>query len=134
MPRKSKHHGKKATPVKNSIENQVEKILQSMNVSYVPQATIDKYTVDFLINEKYIVECYGDYWHCNPHQYTSSYFNRGKKKTAEEIWNRDYERKMYLEQKGYKFLCVWENEIRNNLKIVKSKIKRNIKLDIPKGE
>ncbi len=129
MPRKKRKHSKKVTITKNTIENKVEKILQSMDVQYTPQASIDKYTVDFLVNEKYIVECYGDYWHCNPHQYTSSYFNKGKKRTAEEIWERDQKRKEYFETLGYKFLCLWENEINNNPKIVRSKIKRNMKLE-----
>ena len=127
MSRKRKNE-KKVTTTKNTIEHKVEQILQSMQVSYTPQASIDKYTVDFLVNEKYIVECYGDYWHCNPHQYTSSYFNKGKKKTAEEIWERDTQRKEQFEKMGYKFLCLWESEIRNNPKIVRSRIKKNIKL------
>jgi very-short-patch-repair endonuclease len=122
---------KKETKVekKNGIETKVEQIIQSLNISYEPQVAIDKYTVDFLVNGKYIVECYGDYWHCNPHQYTSSYFNKGKKKTAEEIWNRDMERKTHFEKMGYKFLCLWENDINNNPKIVRSKIKRIIPRD-----
>jgi very-short-patch-repair endonuclease len=113
----------------NTIEQKVATILESMNIPYEQQVSIDKYTVDFLVDKKYIVECYGDFWHCNPHQYTSSYFNRGKKKTAEEIWERDTQRKEHFEKMGYKFLCLWENEIKNNPKIVRSKIKRNIKLD-----
>ena len=127
MPRKRKHSKKVTKQKKNTIESKVEQILQSLNVSYKPQASIDKYTVDFLVNGKYIVECYGDYWHCNPHQYTSSYFNKGKKKTAEEIWSRDMERKSQFEKLGYSFLCLWENEINGNAKIVRSKIKHAIK-------
>jgi very-short-patch-repair endonuclease len=127
MARKRKQSKKVTTT--NTIESKVERILQSLNVSYQPQASIDKYTVDFLVNEKYIVECYGDYWHCNPHRYTSSYFNKGKKKTAEEIWHRDMERKAQFEKMGYKFLCLWESDINNHPKIVRSKIKQNIKLD-----
>jgi very-short-patch-repair endonuclease len=126
--RRKRKHSKKVTPKKNKIENKVEQIIQSMNVTYTSQATIDKYTVDFLVSEKYIVECYGDYWHCNPHQYTSSYFNKGKKKTAEEIWKRDMERKEQFEKMGYKFLCLWESDIHNNPKVVRSKLKK-IKLD-----
>lgn len=128
MSRKNKRT-KKVTVVKNNIEAKVEKIIQSLNLPYQPQAVIDKYTVDFLIDGKYIVECYGDFWHCNPHQYTSSYFNKGKKKTAQAIWERDTQRKEQFEKMGYKFLCLWENEIEGSPNIVRSKIKRNIKLD-----
>ena len=113
----------------NTIEQKVATILSSMNVPFEEQVTIDKYKVDFLVDKKYIVECYGDFWHCNHHQYTSSYFNRGKRKTAQEIWERDLERKKQFEKMGYKFLCLWENEINTNPKIVRSKIKRNIKLE-----
>ena len=121
-------NGKKVSKV-NTIETKVATILESMNVPFEQQVAIDRYTVDFLVDKKYIVECYGDFWHCNPHQYTSSYFNRGKKKTAEEIWERDTQRKEQFQKMGYKFLCVWESDIRNNPKIVRSKIKKNIRLD-----
>jgi very-short-patch-repair endonuclease len=120
---------KKVTITNSTIEGKVERILQSLNVSYQPQASIDKYTVDFLVNEKYIVECYGDYWHCNPHRYTSSYYNKGKKKTAEEIWDRDTQRKEHFERLGYKFLCIWETEINSTPNVVRSKIKRNVNLE-----
>ncbi len=116
-------NGKKVSSL-NTIETKVATILESLNVPFEQQVTIDRYTVDFLIDKKYIVECYGDFWHCNPHQYTSSYFNRGKKKTAEEIWKRDMKRKEQFEKMGYKFLCLWESDIRNNPKIVRSKIKK----------
>ena len=116
-------NGKKVSKV-NTIETKVATILNSLNVPFEQQVTIDRYTVDFLIDKKYIVECYGDFWHCNPHQYTSSYFNRGKKKTAEEIWERDMKRKEQFEKMGYKFLCLWESYIRDNPKIVRSKIKK----------
>jgi len=62
----------------NKIEKTVSTILTRLNLPFEEQVSVDKYTVDFLVNKKYIVECYGDFWHCNPQQYTSSYFNRGK--------------------------------------------------------
>jgi very-short-patch-repair endonuclease len=129
MPRKPKVSKKVTKQVKNTIERKVEQILQSLNADYTPQASIDKYTVDFLVNEKYIVECYGDYWHCNPHQYTSSYYNKGKKKTAEEIWERDTKRKEHFEKIGYTFVCLWESEINDTPKIVRSRIKKIVRWD-----
>jgi len=67
----------------NKIEQTVSTILTRLNLPFEEQVSVDRYTVDFLVNKKYIVECYGDFWHCNPQQYTSSYFNKGKKKTAD---------------------------------------------------
>jgi very-short-patch-repair endonuclease len=120
---------KNQKPATNKIEQTVSSILSRLNLPFKEQVSVDKYTVDFLVDDKYIVECYGDFWHCNPQQYTSSYFNKGKRKTAEEIWQRDMERKKKFEEMGYKFLCLWESDIRKNPKIIKSKIKRYIKLD-----
>ena len=122
-------NGKKVSKV-NTIETKVATILESLNVPFEQQVTIDKYTVDFLVDKKYIVECYGDFWHCNPHKYTSSYFNRGNKRTAEEIWERDNQRKEQFQKMGYKFLCLWESDIRNNPKIIRSKIKK-MRVDKP---
>ena len=115
--------------VTNKIEQAVSSMLTRLNLPFKEQVTVDKYTVDFLVDDKYIVECFGDFWHCNPQQYTSSYYNKGKKKTAEEIWQRDTERKKKFEEMGYKFLCLWENDIRNNPKIIQSKIKKHIRLN-----
>lgn len=120
---------KNQKPTTNKIEQTVSSILSRLNLPFKEQVSVDKYTVDFLVDDKYIVECYGDFWHCNPQQYTSSYFNKGKRKTAEEIWQRDMERKKRFEEMGYKFLCLWESDIRKDPKIIKSKIKRYIKLD-----
>ena len=110
----------------NAIEQKMMSVLHSMNLSYESQATIDNYNVDFLIDGKYIIECYGDYWHCNPSRYAAEYYNRGKKKTAAEIWKRDEKRKRDLERLGYKVLYFWEHEINNNIKDIKAALKRYI--------
>ena len=122
--KKSKQHSSEQL---NDIETRVYNILQTLDLPIIPQTKINKYSVDFLVDDKYIVECYGDFWHCNPTQYTSSYYNRGVKKTAEEIWARDQKRKEDLQNMGYKFMCLWESEIKNSSKYVKKKIKGFIK-------
>lgn len=120
---------KKQKSVKPStlIEQKVADILSSMQVSFKQEVTIGKYTVDFLVNDTYIIECYGDFWHCNPEKYSSDYFNKGKRKTAKEIWERDSERKKAFESMGYAFLSLWESEINKNSKSVRQKIKRMVK-------
>lgn len=108
----------------NKIEQKVYDILKRLNVKFEAQLEIDKYNVDFLVNDKYIIECYGDFWHCNPNKYKSSYFNKGKKKTAKDIWGRDLERKKKFEELGYKFIHLWETDINDSPKKIKTKIKR----------
>ena len=110
----------------NNIEKRVYEILKALNLSFKTHVGIDKYNVDFLIEGKYIIEVYGDFWHCNPHKYTKDYFNRGKRKTAEEIWERDASRKQLFESYGFKFLNLWETEINKDIKSVRRKIKKLI--------
>jgi len=111
----------------NKIETKICTILKSLDVSFRTQVSVDKYNVDFLINDKYIIEVYGDFWHCNPQKYPAEYYNRGKKKTAAEIWQRDQCRKEKFEALGYKFLSLWESEINANYTSLCKKIKRHIK-------
>jgi very-short-patch-repair endonuclease len=108
----------------NKIEQAVFNILTRLDVKFEAQVEIGKYNVDFLVDGIYIIECYGDFWHCNPNKYGPEYFNRSKKKCAQDIWDRDSERKFVFEQQGYKFLNLWETEINNHPKKVKNKIKR----------
>jgi G:T-mismatch repair DNA endonuclease (very short patch repair protein) len=117
---------KEVVKKKSGIEEKVEKLIEKFDISYTDQACLGKYTVDFLVDDKYIIECYGDFWHCNPTKYTGSFFNKGSKKTAQEIWERDKKRKDELEKMGYKFLCLWESEINAATKLVYSKIKKFI--------
>jgi G:T-mismatch repair DNA endonuclease (very short patch repair protein) len=111
----------------NKIEQTVFDILKKLKVKFKVQVEIDKYNVDFLVGDKYIIECYGDFWHCNPQRYKPDYFNKGKKKTAREIWNRDLERKKRFEELGYRFINLWECDIRDNVKKIRSKLKRYLK-------
>ena len=111
----------------NKIEQKVFDLLKNLRVKFQTQVEIDKYNVDFLVNDKYIIECYGDFWHCNPQKYSPNYFNKGKRKTAKEIWERDLERKKRFEELGYKFINLWECDIKENCKKIRSKLKRYLK-------
>lgn len=126
MGRKPKHHKQKSTNL-NKIETKIHTLLKQLGGNIVPHASVGKYNVDFLVNDKYIIECHGDFWHCNPTMYAKDYYNRGKKKTAEEIWKRDADRVSYFTDLGYTVLCLWESEINNCHKLVRNKVKRLLK-------
>lgn len=111
----------------NKIEQTVFDILKKLKVKFKVQVEIDKYNVDFLVNDKYIIECYGDFWHCNPHKYKPDYFNKGKRKTAREIWDRDLERRKKFEEMGYRFINLWECDIKDNTKKIRTKLKRYLR-------
>lgn len=69
-----------------------------------------KYFPDILINGNIIVECYGDYWHCNPDMYESDFLNKHKNKSAKDIWRMDDIREQQLKNDGFYFFKIWEND------------------------
>lgn len=122
--KKLKSRKQSISPSLNNIETKVFNILKQLQLPVKTQVKLDKYTVDFLVDNKYVVEVYGDFWHCNPDKYSCEYFNRGKRKTAGEIWKRDACRKETFESQGYKFLSLWESEINKSPQLVRKKLKQ----------
>jgi len=77
-----------------------------------------KKSVDiFIPSIKKIIECYGDYWHCNPLKYKSNFYNKSVHLPAKEIWDRDKKRIDFLVKNGYDVEIFWENntkKVKNN--------------------
>jgi hypothetical protein len=80
---------------------------------------------DILINNNIIIECYGDYWHCNPDIFNSNYYHKQIRKTAKEIWLIDKERVNILVNNGYNVIIIWENDYKTK-KITLNEIKKKI--------
>lgn len=123
---RKKKQRKKKVVTSPKIEIKMAQFLDCMNLSYQRNKKIGRYNVDFLVEGKLIVECYGDYWHCNPQRYSPTYFNRGLKCEAQVKWDKDEARKQALMALGYRFLALWENEVNNAPKCCKSKIKQHL--------
>lgn len=81
-----------------------------LKYEYVIKTSERKVYTDLLINNILIVECYGDYWHCNPLIYDASYYHSKIRKTAKDIWEYDEIRKLWLESQSYQVLVLWEND------------------------
>lgn len=70
---------------------------------------------DFLdVDNKKIIEFYGDYWHCNPNKYIAESYNKSLHKYASEIWDRDEIRVDSLNMLGYDVLVIWESDYREH--------------------
>ncbi|MFH1585238.1 MAG: NUMOD3 domain-containing DNA-binding protein [archaeon] len=81
-----------------SIEIAIEKELIKRNIPYLKQAPIEGIAlVDFLLSNKIIIQCDGDYWH-------SKKLNRG----------RDIAQDTVLYFKGYKVFRFWEKDIKKS--------------------
>ncbi len=63
----------------------------------------------FIPSENKVIECHGDYWHCNPLKCKPDYYNKLVHLTAQEIWDKDNKKKEVLENAGYEVDVVWEN-------------------------
>ena len=69
------------------------------------------YTADLCNpNTKEIIECFGDYWHCNPKKFAADYYHKIVHKTAQQIWDYDKQRLETLRGLGYSVTVVWESE------------------------
>jgi len=83
----------------SSIEKKFAKELENRNIYYIQQVPIlEKFRVDFLINDDIIIECDGDYWHNLPNI-------KEKDKIRDEI----------LTKNGFKVFRFWEHEINENV-------------------
>jgi len=54
-----------------------------------------------------IIEFHGDYWHCNPKQYESTYVHSIIRSTAKEIWHKDYLKIQTAINRGFQVKVVW---------------------------
>jgi very-short-patch-repair endonuclease len=94
------------------IETLVAAMLERMGASYRQNVQIGRYNVDFVVGTL-IIECYGDFWHCNPALWPPERYNGSLHVTAAEKWARDAARQSVLEQQGYTFAAFWETQIRD---------------------
>lgn len=112
----------KSNHLRSAKEIIIENILNEIGVSFQPSYQIGRFIIDFWIpNKNVCVECYGDYWHCNPHIYNKA--NKYQQKNVE----RDIKKLEMLRSKNYRMLILWEYDIVHNLdrvrKILVDKLK-----------
>ncbi len=102
---------------KTKIENVMAQVLDSLGVGHQRNVQLGRYNVDFLARST-IVECFGDYWHCNPRLYPADFYNKSLHMTAQEKWDKDAKRAQALESQGYTFYSFWAHEIENEIGLV----------------
>lgn len=60
---------------KTEPETWVARVLDQMGVEYEQNKQIGRYNVDFLLETGKAIECFGDFWHCNPWLFRPEYYN-----------------------------------------------------------
>lgn len=96
----------------SGLSKKTKNILEDMNIEYIMEHTLGNYRYDFFIPSKnIIIECNGDYWHCNPDKYSPDFYHRHYKMTAQEKWVKDKKKEDFAKENGFKVLTFWEEEI-----------------------
>lgn len=114
---------KRDTKIETRIQNYLKELNFEFFTHYYMRITNGFQCDIFLPSLNLIIECDGDFFHCNPKFYSEDFirFPKGNdKRKAKMVWERDRIRKEQLEAKGYKVLRLWESEI-NNLDLNKFK-------------
>ena len=96
-------------PKKTKIEKATEQKLQELGVNFKYNFILqNKAQYDFLINDYIVLEVHGDFWHGNPEVYRTLTERQEYKK------QRDIEKQKLAENNGYKYLVIWESQIKEN--------------------
>lgn len=96
-------------PKKTKIEKATEQKLQESGVNFKYNFILqNKAQYDFLINDNIVLEVHGDFWHGNPEVYSTLTERQEYKK------QRDFEKQKLAEDNGYKYIVIWESQIKKN--------------------
>ena len=97
----------------SGLEKRIRSILDDMGIKYTSNEIINNKSFNIVVDKK-IIEIQGDFWHANPKKYSKDDILKfpGKKiVTAQELWKKDQEKKLCIENIGYKILYLWEYDI-----------------------
>lgn len=91
-----------------SIEMAVYQALESLGVDFLRQHVIGTWAVDaYVPSLDLVIECQGDYWHCNPKVFPDGPESDIQRKGVE----RDRRRRRWFEARGYRYIELWESDI-----------------------
>lgn len=116
------HHWK----VQTRIEKIVSDAIKSLGYAIDTHRRFGRFSVDIVLpNEKIAIEVNGDVFHANPLLYSSKDVVIGKR-TAEDIWGRDNRKRIAVEKSGFKFVTLWECDIRKNRLSICDFVRRSV--------
>ena len=107
-------------------EFEIIKYLESINLKVQPSFIIESKIFDIYIPDlNLLIEYNGDYWHCNPKKYNSTYYNKKKGKTAKEIWEYDKNKLDLAKKYNYNCFVIWESDYKKNKNIIRELISQH---------
>lgn len=91
-----------------SIESSVYAALESAGVDFHRQHVIGIWAVDaYIPSLNLVIECQGDYWHCNPKVFPDGPESDVQRRGVE----RDRRRRRWFTARGYQYIELWESDI-----------------------
>ncbi|MDA2383024.1 topoisomerase I [Bacillus cereus] len=83
------------------LEQQVEQLLLSLDLAFIKQKRIDKWSIDFYLGRKYCLDVHGKWAH-----------------SLQKIKERDKRKLLFMEEGCYKYLVIHEEELANKEKVL----------------
>jgi len=74
---------------------------------------LDSFVIYDIKHKDCIIEFNGDYWHCNPELYESTYIVRDNI-TASSIWEKDKKKIQTAIDLGFRVMVIWESEYKKD--------------------
>lgn len=107
---------KRTTFSNTKIETVISDSLNKLNISYRSQYWVGRKSFDFKIEPNVLIEVNGDFWHGNPMIYREDDIipHPFKSVKAKDLWLKDDNKRKIAEEKGYKVVYFWENELKEN--------------------
>lgn len=90
----------------SSAEREVRELLDEMDLAYIQEKRIGKYSLDFYLGFHICIEVHGEYWHKQPRRVKSD------KRKAD-----------YLSSNGYNVIYIWESDLPKARDIILSSLK-----------
>lgn len=100
----------------SKIETIISDSLSKLNISFRSQYWVGRKSFDFKIEPNILIEVNGDFWHGNPLIYKDNDIipQPFKSVKAKDLWLKDENKRKMAEDKGYKVIYFWENELKEN--------------------
>lgn len=87
--------------------------LQKNSYSIEEEFLVEGRPFDIKVNDL-LIEFNGTYWHLDPRFYDKDYYDKSRNILAEDIWNRDADKKNIAISNGYRFITIWQYDLENN--------------------
>lgn len=117
--------GKLTSVIRSKQEKKIISEIKKLGYEVTHSLRIETKIFDvFIPSLNLVIEYNGDYWHCNPNKYESTYFHQVKQKTAQELWDYDKKKIDLIKHYGYNLEVVWESDYKKDNTIINKLIKK----------